>query len=118
MRPYKPLPSLDNVKYMFIYNPETGAFWNFNTHKRAETTNSRSTVLIRWKRYRYTASRIAWLMGHGEDPGKSKRVAYRDGNNNNLALSNLYLVDVEEHKPKQKRVDRYSWSEDFGDDDY
>ena len=79
-------------KYMFIYNPETGAFWNFNTRKRAETTNSRSTVLIRWKRFRYTASRIAWLMGHGEDPGQSRRVAYRDGNNGNLALANEKCV--------------------------
>ena len=55
-------------------------------------------------------------MGHGEDPGKSKQVAYRDGNNQNLALSNLYLVDVQ--KKKQPVVDRYSWSEDFGDPDY
>ena len=111
MRPYKPLPSLDTVKYMFVYNPETGEFWNFNTGNRAETTNSRSTVLIRWKRYRYTASRIAWLMGYGEDPGRAKRVAYRDGNNTNLALGNLYLVDLEPKQKKQKAVDRYSWSE-------
>ena len=118
MRPYKRLPSLDAVRYMFRYDPKTGSFWNFNTGNRAEIPSGYNSVMIRWKNHRYTAARIAWLMVHGADPGERTKVAYCDGNPFNLAIDNLYLSPVERKQSKQPAVDRYSYAEDFGDFDY
>ena len=118
MRPYKRLPSLDVVKYMFRYDPQAGAFWNVSSGNRAEIPSGYNVVMIRWRNHRYTAARIAWLMAHGEDPGERTRVSYCDGDPSNLAIDNLYLSPVERKQNKKPTVDRYSWSEDFGDDDY
>lgn len=50
------------------------------------TTNGHRTVRVRGRHY--TASRLAWLLHHGEEPGTPIR--FRDGDKTNVRIANLF----------------------------
>ena len=103
---------------MFRYDPKTGIFTHFNTGKRVEIVAPMSRqVQVKWRRYTYIGARVAWKFVYGEDPGRFTKVAFKDEDPQNLAIDNLYLIEVQSKK-KPAVVDRYSWAEDFGDPDY
>lgn len=71
-----PLPSLDRLNELLDYDPQTGVFsWKVTRGGRALSGDVAGNIDNQGYRKvgidgsEYKAHRLAWLMGHGEDPG-------------------------------------------------
>jgi hypothetical protein len=99
--------SVDYVKSVLDYNPDTGEFvwkhregsrgqWNGRyAGKSAGYTRSDGYMLIRINRVQYYSHRLAWLIVYGEWP--INEIDHRDGNPSNNRISNIRLATGKEN---------------------
>lgn len=124
MPKFKPLPSLQRVKELLSYDPETGKlYWKQSVARWIQPGDEAGTyvkraidVTIDKKKYR--AHRVVWLMQTGKDPGINI-IDHIDGNYYNNRFTNLRLATPHQNLCNQKRrVDNtsglkgVSWCED------
>lgn len=92
------LPSLERLNELLEYNPETGEFtWKLSTNGRikigsmAGCQHHSGYCTIGVGSTQYQAHRLAWLMGHGQDPG-DLQINHINSNRGDNRLANLELV--------------------------
>ena len=94
----RPLPPLEELKEFLDYNPDTGIFtWikkprqGIRVGQVAGTMSSKGYIVIRFKRSKYLAHRLAYYMYHGVDP-LEKLVDHEYGDGSNNKIKNLRLA--------------------------
>lgn len=95
---FNKLPSLDRVRELLHYNPETGKFtWIVSLSNRAKpgsnagSPNNKGYIEIKIDGAAYKAHRLAWLYVYGEDPGEQE-IDHKDLHKGNNRISNLRLA--------------------------
>lgn len=91
-----PLPTIDALRQLFTYDPETGQIWHRNTQKRADTKGSHGyrTVQLpktddRPQKLSIAAHRLAFALMHNRWP---HMIDHGDSNRSNNAWTNLSEV--------------------------
>lgn len=99
MNQFKPLPPLEELEKLFVYDPDKGLFTNKTTRthsikgNRADFANGIGNGYRRLnvKGERYLAHRVAWLLATGKDPS-DQQVDHVDRVRNHNWISNLRLA--------------------------
>jgi hypothetical protein len=105
------LPSLERVREFVDYDPETGEFrWRQARRKSLIGTvipkgNSGNYQRIKIGSVAYPAQRLAWLLGHGEDPG-DLQVDHINRVRDDNRLVNLRLADRSQQGCNKRRSSR------------
>jgi hypothetical protein len=101
------LPSLEELKKLFKYDPETGEFTKLVTtgNSKAGLSSghlaSDGYLILCFKRKRFLAHRLAWLMYYGTEP--KQVIDHIDGNRLNNKIQNLRDVSNSENLINNKR---------------
>lgn len=92
------LLSLGEAHRRFAYDPLLGALYRRKPERLQGTPAAEpmghKRLVVRTRGRIFTAGMLAWFLTHGDWP-KRKQLAYRDGNQKNIALVNLYLKGTE-----------------------
>ena len=102
------LPSVQQLEEALIYEPSSGSFFRRRfPDRRAEswTRGGYAQVFVSGKRY--YASRVAWKMVYGQDPGEMD-VDHIDNDRANNSLANLRLLDHRANSTKGKQRSKAS----------
>lgn len=100
--------TVEQLREALDYNPETGVFtWKARRRgvqvgKRADYVEHNGYRYVVLGGNRHLASRLAWFYVNGEWPTLVLR--FRDGDQNNLAISNLAYGEWDQSDPVQKRA--------------
>ena len=117
MLKFKELPPLEALQKTFVYQPDTGHLiyigpQNRNARKGqiAGYVEKAGYLVVSFKRSKYKAHRIAWVLHTGEDPGQHLDIDHIDGCRTNNRFENLRVVTrfennraMRERKAKRKR---------------
>jgi hypothetical protein len=92
----KPLPPIEVLRTYFTYDSETGIIYRKNKHRgKAGYTTSRGRTLISFsyggRVYTLQASRLAWALWYGEDPGDIE-VDHKNRKPYDNSITNLRLA--------------------------
>lgn len=94
----KPLPSLDRIRELFTYSPESGEFYRVVARAQNATTGSIAGSLDPSGYIRiyvdgtpYQAHRLAWLYSYGEDP-QGFYINHINSNRSDNRIDNLEAV--------------------------
>lgn len=86
--------SLGEAHRRFAYDPVNGMIYNRAPERRRGTPaihrQGHKRLVVNTRGRVYTAGMMAWFLTHGEWP-RRKRIAYRDNDQKNIKLDNLYL---------------------------
>lgn len=101
VRPYRELTTVDRVRKLFSYDPETGVLLNRVAHGRSRLGVAPGYLrpdgyrIVCVDGARYLAHRIAWMHHYGEWP--TQHLDHIDRNPRNNAISNLRECDDAEN---------------------
>ena len=124
MPKFKPLPALQRVQELLVYDSETGKlYWRQPVARWIKPGDEAGTYIkgavdVAVDRISYRAHRLIWLLQTGEDPGQWL-IDHIDGNPHNNLFANLRLATSTQNQCNQKiRKDNtsglkgVSWSEE------
>lgn len=109
----KPLPSVERVKEVFRYDPETGIVKkniqtgsreDFDKDKPIGTKDEKGYMRTQLDSVKLLIHRIAWVLTYGEWP--DKLIDHRDRNPSNNKLENLRLATSKENSHNIKMSPR------------
>ena len=105
----KPLPSVEVLRNLFAYDPESGVLTrNTGKHKghvgKHVTKNGyiRFNIRHNGKSNLYLAHRVIWALYYGEDPGENE-IDHINRNRSDNRIENLRLVDRTEQLANTER---------------
>jgi hypothetical protein len=110
----KPLPSIDHIRELLKYDPDTGVFtWTTNDKvfkkvrgKVAGTLHHDGYIDIAINRSKYRGHRIAWLMAEGTDPG-DLQIDHINGIRDDNRRQNLRLVTHSQNAHNRRSAKGY-----------
>jgi hypothetical protein len=89
---HKPIPVL-SAKLRFAYDETTGTITGVTGKPYQRTCSERGDIQIKWGNDYYLASRIAWAIYYGTDPG-CFTIDHKDGDPTNNRIINLQLLPM------------------------
>ena len=99
MKTIKPLPSIEELRKLLYYEPDTGLFrWNVDRRGKAKagrvagSLNPTGYIFILINGRSFCAHRLAWAFYHNRDPGKME-IDHIDQNKSNNKIINLRLAN-------------------------
>ena len=97
------LPSLEELREILEYNPETGELTRIykSGKRKVVTCNGNSGILIKINRQQYVAHRLIWKLHTGEDPGELE-IDHINHNRLDNSWSNLRLATS--HQNSQNKI--------------
>lgn len=110
-RKKKPLPSVERVKEVFRYDPETGILRkniqtgtheDFDIDKPIGTKDKSGYMRTQLDTVKLLVHRIAWVLTYGEWP--EKLIDHIDGDPSNNRLNNLRLATHRENQSNKKKL--------------
>lgn len=107
---HKPLPALERLLEVLIYDPQTGDFtWLVSTTNKIKPGDKAGTLMkagyvhIQVDGVLYLAHRLAWKISTGEDPGDAQ-VDHEDRCRSNNRRKNIRLAPNREFDNMQNRA--------------
>ena len=104
MLKFKPLPSREELQQSFAYMAETGDLvyvgrCNPNLKKGdiAGYVEKAGYLVVTFRKAKYKAHRVAWVLHTGEDPGIYTDIDHIDGCKTNNRFDNLRLCNRKEN---------------------
>lgn len=104
---FNPIPPVKQISREYVYNPLTGAFF----YLREPRTGHRAGSMVRNRRYLYLngksflASRIAWKLMTGEDPG-DRDIDHINGDPSDDRWENLRAISHRENLMNRRAYTR------------